>query len=950
MRLAPIFIFILLLFIKQPVQAQYYSYGQEATKIKWSLIETEHYNVIFPKGADYQGQRVAGLLSNVYSLTGKSLNHEHKIWDVVLHPNSTTGLAYVFPAPRRSEWFMMQSQSASSLGWVENLTLHETRHMVQQSKVETEMPQFLKYILGEHASTLIVGAYLPFWFMEGDATCNESSLSKTGSGRMPDFFKANRAQLVESEAYSFDKSYLGSYKNHIPDFYEMGYLMVGGARYLYDKNVWDSVVLNVAKKPFSLTPFNRGLKKTIGLSKYQLYDSIYAHFQNHWKAVDQAIDPTSFDQVSGDNKFYASYLLGAELSNGKYFARKTTYDELTSFVVIDSLGKEKKAIRTGSTLLESATALDSMVVWSENFPHVRWEFANKAMLRVLNLNTGKRYNIKSRKRYVAPSLSPDKSKILVVEVDEFYKFYLKILDAKNGAERWSYSTDDNSYFLTPSWSTDGEAIYSILLKGDRQSIVQIEIDSKQTDTLLPFAHQYIKSPKQSGDYLYFVGGYSGIDNLYSLNLVTKEIQQKTNVRFALSNPSIVGENLTYSNYTAHGFDLVTTHFDSLLSNVVDLKEHQITYPVAERMTQQEGQLMDFENVKTDHQVQRYSKLKHLFNFHSWGPFALSMSEMKIYPGVSFMSQNLLSTTELMLGYKYESQDKTNAVFANFKYKGLFPIIETNVEYGQQKSNYPLLMGNDTLIKAFDWLEADIDFNINIPLNLSRGKYFNRIQPYVGYSFVNRAHVSDENVDYIAGNTHKAFAKLYMYSILRKNTMDLLANFGVVFDINYSRALNNFSNNEHQFSIENWLYMPGIVNSHGVKIYNGIQTIDQDSYSFGSYVRMARGYTTTYSDKLYTFGADYMLPLFHPDWSVFKFLYFQRFKASIYYDRSYFEVYGTQNGQSEIFSEVYQSTGIELSTDVNFFQLPAPLNLGVRINYLGSKRFTYDFLFGVDVSF
>ena len=88
-------------------------------------------------------------------------------------------------------------------------------YYVQMDKIETELPFILRAMFGEQAAAAAVAAYVPFWFLEGDAVVSETALSHSGRGRNPYFLMENKAQAVENGIYSYDKASLGSYKDYV---------------------------------------------------------------------------------------------------------------------------------------------------------------------------------------------------------------------------------------------------------------------------------------------------------------------------------------------------------------------------------------------------------------------------------------------------------------------------------------------------------------------------------------------------------------------------------------------------------------------------------------------------------------------------------------------------------------------------------------------------------------
>jgi hypothetical protein len=230
------------LFVSTSAFSQYFNDGQDRSGIKWKRISSIHFEVIFPEGFEMQGERVVHLMEKSYQYTCETLKHKPKKISIVLHTETVKSNAFLAWAPSRIEMYATPHQQIYSQDWMEQLAIHEYRHMVQISKLESEMPKLMRFLFGEQAAALLTAAYLPFWFIEGDAVAAETGLSSSGRGRLPSFHKELKAQFIEKGVYSYDKAYLGSYKHHIPNYYQMGYFLVGGARQIYGDQIWEDVV------------------------------------------------------------------------------------------------------------------------------------------------------------------------------------------------------------------------------------------------------------------------------------------------------------------------------------------------------------------------------------------------------------------------------------------------------------------------------------------------------------------------------------------------------------------------------------------------------------------------------------------------------------------------------------------------------------------------------------
>ena len=175
--------------------AQYFVVGQDPASIIWRQIQTDNFQIIYPSDYEVQAQRVAHIFEKVYSYPGISLLHQPKKISVILHTKSAQSNGFVAWSPSRVELFPTPGQDTYAQDWIEQLAIHELRHHVQIDKIESELPSIFRILLGEQAASLVIGAYLPFWFLEGDAVVTETAFSHTGRGRLPSFSMELKAQV-----------------------------------------------------------------------------------------------------------------------------------------------------------------------------------------------------------------------------------------------------------------------------------------------------------------------------------------------------------------------------------------------------------------------------------------------------------------------------------------------------------------------------------------------------------------------------------------------------------------------------------------------------------------------------------------------------------------------------------------------------------------------------------
>jgi len=252
-------------------KGQFYAGGQSPGNIKWKQINSRNFQVIFPEGFENQANYVTNVLEYAQALDGKTLRNKPPKISVLLHNRSVESNGEVGWAPRRIEMFTQSPQESYAQEWFQQLAIHEYRHVVQIDKMHQGITKILYSIFGEQITVGVYGLFVPWWFIEGDAVVTETALSKTGRGRQPFFEMELRAQLLQKGIYSYDKAAHGSFKNFTTTHYHLGYYLVGYGRAKYGIELWNNALNNVARKPFSITPFSNAIKNTTGFNKTERF-------------------------------------------------------------------------------------------------------------------------------------------------------------------------------------------------------------------------------------------------------------------------------------------------------------------------------------------------------------------------------------------------------------------------------------------------------------------------------------------------------------------------------------------------------------------------------------------------------------------------------------------------------------------------------------------------------
>jgi len=956
-KLFALFVFIGIL---NTVQAQYFQTGEDPASLKWRQINTENFQIIYPDYYENQAQKLAGIMEKVYLYGGVTLHHEPRKISIILHTQTVKSNGLVAWAPKRVEFFTIPHQDIYAQDWLDQLAIHEFRHVVQIDKIDSELPKIIKILLGQQGTALATGAYLPWWFIEGDAVVTETALSNSGRGRFPSFLMELQAQAVECGNNKYDKAYNGSYKSYVPDHYQLGFYMVGKSREKYGSELWNSVLERVGSKPFSLTPFEKSLKLQTGMGKVKLYNSIFDSLKNEWQAEDMKFKSVQFDIVSPKQKTYTSYQYNYWLNDTTIITYRTALNRIPAFVKMDLNGNEKTIVQPGIIFNESVNFRSEWMVWSEQVSDPRWQHSGKSIIRLRNIDTGEKRKLNTEITAMAPAISPNKKKVVVVESNFASEYFLSVYQISDGKLLNRFQAENPCYFFAPDWLSENEIVAVALLKNGKR-LVKVNLEENKMETLVDVDFGEIKNLRVVKNALYFIGTTSGKNNLYRLNLQNKSVSMIYNARFGVESPAISpNNNLLLSDYTSNGFRLIRIEKENLNEKELPVSQSSV-YPLANILAKQESGVIDFTELDSvKYESKKYSKIDHLFNFHSWAPVAIDVNNYEFKPGVSFMSQNKLGTAIFNVGYEWDLTQKTGAFYGKYTYKGWYPVFDFELKSGQSSSEYASIVqtignnGNiisqDTVLKRFTWSESNFDADMRIPFNLSRGKMNRLLQPEIVYNFTSYQHNSSTPDKFFSGNYQSLTYRFHYQDMLRKSAQDVFPNWGVTADLMYRHSPFGDVNLGHLGLIQGYLFVPGLMPNHGIRFYGGKQNKETPgNVAFSDVIRYPRGWGKINTNSMVSFASDYKFPVFYPEWNVGSLLYLQRVNASLFADFATLNANIYDNGNvTGTFDTNISSYGIELTGNANFLRFYAPVEIGTRASYLPKQKHMYfEFLFSID---
>ena len=934
-------IFILLLFVSAGLNSQFYEYGQDAGSLKWYQFKTPHYTMIHPGGVDSLAQAFARQLEHYYPYLGQPLDHNPSHMPVIIHNESSFSNGVFVWAPKRLEIFTNPDPNGYYQDWLTQLALHEGRHAVQIDKLNQGITRGLFYLGGEQA----VGAmavFLPYWYLEGDAVDAETRLSKTGRGRQPSFEMEIKAQLLEADRlWSFSKATMGSYRHHIPNHYQLGYLMVRHGRRTYGNKFWIDFQQYAARKPFLLNPTWFSMKQYGFRSKKQFYQEALTSYRDHWRkmAVERLYTPMT-DWNIYRKRHYTSYTFPHAISESKMLTLKTGMDQIPEFVIVERNGEDKRVFRPGYLNSGRVSYSGNQIVWDEFVPDTRWSNRNYSIIRSYDLTTGMVSNLGKRTRYFSPAISGDGTRVAVVEQSDKHQFSLAILRMDGTVDR-VIPSPGNQFLQHPAWMETDSALVVIVSVDSGKSLYSYSLQSGRWTRLFDAGMDDISYPVVKEWYIFFSGTFSGIDNIYCYHTGVDQAFQVTFARFGAFHPQVSsdGKTLLYSNYTSGGYDAATLDLEEgLWKPLEEVRDHaeQIDYD----QTPEEIRIgeLPFAEDSLEFNTHRYRKVLHLFNIHSWLPLyfdyldpelTLDPEQLPVSLGVSLISQNRLSTTVSQLGYEY--RDGFHMFHSGIKLKGRYPVLNLYFDYGGEPDVLRYAEGDSVVA-----LPQALNFTAQtyVPFRINTGKFLSLIQPGIDYYYRRDIQYNESQESYQQG-AHYLYYSLYATSYLRKGVKEILPRIGFTANGGYYHA--PFNNQVFGSVAMGGIttYLPGPLKHQTIRLsaYHQKQfPLDFSRPAFINLIGMPRGLRGIFGEVLTRYSADYVFPILYPDLEIGSLLYLKRVRGALWTDHLVGTNVIVHDPQPHYEDRNYTTYGADLLVDMNILRISFPLSLGGRVTY------------------
>ncbi len=960
------------------------TYAQYSPGVKWRVIETEHFKIIFPEELKPDAERIANTMEHIYKPIGKTLNSTPGKYPLLIINTTTTANGFVRIAPKESIWYHLPpiGYDMSSGEWFNILATHETRHMVQNNKADIGFTRLMHILFGEIGQGIMETNSMPRWFEEGDAVTTETALTDWGRGRLPDFNKELRAILLENKKYSYNQMALSSfsYGNHYPNIYKMGFYLVAFARNKYGAEVWSKIINRTSYLPFIPLIFNISTILETGNSLSGIYNECMNYLRDYWGKRLKKTKLTPVNIITHiPEGTHTNYINPIPINNTTILAIKLGIGDPRKLVEIkiDSLSlptSSNQKIKVKEKVITEIAPLDNSisysrgkVIWSEKFSDPFWNYINYADIILYELTTGKRYRLTTKRHLFVPTLSPGGNKIASVEYnpDRSCSIVISKIEEHKGKPGLKdifrlKANHQDEIFGKPSWSSNGNLLVFTRQNLKGKTITLLNLKTRETINLLPYSWHDIRNPIfYDSNYILYQASYTGIDNIFAININSRAIYQITSRKYAAQFPAVYiykdNKRLIFSDYSVRGFNIGVSKLDIALSKTVKSFSPPTTvnnYPFVKNLVKQEQgkNILKEKYIPTKkYRVRKYNPFLNLINIHSWGLYPMPLDSSISITGF-LLSDDTLGIMEAMPWINYNITENTWGGGINLSFKGILPHISITQSLFQRHPQNTL--DNQS------WISERMTLLFSLPIDLSESIWSRNLTLSSGIGFAGILNYQSLQSD---ENTYQPVipfnASISFYNHIQKSRRDIYPRFGE--DFYSSITLNPFPQLGNPYLIRSLVgirtYLPGIFNHNSVRLsllylnqsdspYRNTFTISNIiTYSTRSY---PRGYPNINQNNIFISSIEYTFPIFYPDLAFGPIIYFSRLRANIFLDN------GTVIDNIPFANlQNYTSTGIELTVDFVPLMLPVSLNWGVRLIYrITDNTFRIEdsiFSFGID---
>lgn len=933
-----------LLFYPQLLFAQVLEFEQNPPKLKWREIRSEDFQLIYPQEMEETAQKLASQLEYLVDQVGKTFEMKPKKTTIILQNQSVISNGFVQMGPRKSEFVTTPSQDAEMNDWLENLAIHELRHIVQMDK----LVGYLKRPFFEQLGFALYGLTLPSWFFEGDAVWTETEMTEGGRGRIPSWSMPLRANLLENRNYSYQKNYMGSYKDVTPGFYELGYHMVAKMRRDYPLSTYRELMNSLRQNP--IRPFNLSWnwKKLTGHNTNSWHNATMEELRAAWKREQENRDWHTYSRLTNEeSRLPFNEILPLPTEDGKTIYLQYGGQHATQLRMLDPFSREtSKILELGWQSNLHYNYDGGWLVWDELRKNPRYNQQIFQVIMTHNLKTGKTKQFTRKSRYFSPAVHAEKQIIAAIEIDQSNQFFLVLLDMTNGNVIYKVPAPGGITWQNPSFHRSGEKV--IMTGASAKGMCLFEVGIKDADDFkvvqtTDWIRQKLERPRYQNDDIIFKAHLDGIDNLYRREAGSGHIFQLTQAQYGVFDPSYdsIGNRILMSQYHGDGYRLAS--LDSGLSLARAVAWDVRTSPdhfIAHKPMESSLSVFNADSILAlgkEWESRPYAWSRKVINFHSLSVIAGEIGDLLNQSlGVFWLSDDKMNNVRTRLGYTYNTELHSSVYSTSLSVQRYFAAFN----FGYQNRPKIGAFKNDSAedpahhrdsVIFGKWREHYAYMQVSVPVSFYiRNSYINTgIQARTSFTDryrLDQKELANRFVDQIRFPMEYSF---YFTHNWKSAPLDLVPRFGYHLQIGYMHLpFRNVIDGEH-LSFRARLYLPGLLRNHATILRFNTQD-GWGTYRASDHIPMVSGYAQLRPSVVYNnLLTSYLMPIAYPDWTLGPVAYVKRIYGGFFADFENVSFHG---------KFAPRTVGLDLRMGLNLFRYFLPeIELNGKLIYINDPH-------------
>lgn len=876
------------------------SFSAHPPHLHWQKLETEKFNLFFPEAIKSSAIDISNTILSKYNNDSALGKKVFKI-NIVLQNQTTVSNGYVGLPPFISEFYLTPPHDPYVIGtsnWNQALAIHEYRHVVQAMNSRKGINKLLYNVFGEEFWGGSYGMVVPNWFSEGDAVYAETFKTNAGRGRMANFSMPYRSLSNYARNWNYTQVRNGSFKKLVPNQYTYGYPMV---KYIYDHfgdQAWNKIYSDAVKYKHKIFPFKSSIKSNTGLRVKELYKITKSEL-----TLDSLINNDEKIASNNSNIVIRNYKTPYRVKDGYVLYLETSRDKLPTFI-LDHNGKKKNLIKLGlSNEIEFGYA-HPLITFTRTTTDSRWDNKDYSDIWSYNLITNVTKRLTRKQKYFNPTPSPDATKIACVEYTPGGETKTIVINTVGEIiQKFNYPAGTQISF--PTFSSDGNTIYSVLRDHGTSSIIEQSLPSNSYVSISAPINALISNLFIQHDTLYFSSDLSGIDNIYATKIGSYQYFQITQDQVGIQQFSINGDEILYNLLSARGIEIRSKRLsDCTFIKINDFKLKELDQKLESRA-----------NTSTEnYSISRAGLLNNKFKVYAWG-----WNPQEGPAAFAIKGRNVLNTISGSLNYLYQNSEGSNTFNFETSSGSAYPV--TSIVGGTTTGRH-LSKRSDPTKDSIRWNETFYRLGLNIPWHWIYQNSNLHLVPYISFGAYLPNYTLGERVNY--QRTFSMRSGIRFINQQAKTSLQVSSRWMQYLDFQINQGLNNKAS---AFNLLSEFHIPGLLKTHAIEFFGeyNYQSL-KDPYRFSNRARFIHGYRAFSSDRTAWFRVAYHLPLIYPDFGIDGIAFLKRIRSRIFFESSANRIVGA----TRTLNINYQTVGTEMILDLQLFN-SVPGSFGLRIN-------------------